>query len=171
MPGCDPDTTTIFSKVNVGKVSAPRKKGPTGKPKCLSCRALKQKVNQLASPISEKCHFGPTASKCDRCARTNRDCGPPLLPMEDQVRRQQGARKRLARRIHQILEAGVSEQTIDIALVDLLPKPTEATGSERSIPGEINVGSLPSNSSENTESLWVPFGDIDQEFLYSFLGM
>jgi len=170
MPGCDPQTTTIISKVNVGNVSATRKKGPTGKPKCLSCRALKQKVNQLANLISEKCHFGPTASKCDRCARTNRDCGPALLPREDQGRRQQGARKRLARRIHQILEAGVLEQTIDIALVALLPKPVEATGMERSTTGEINVGSFFSNSSANVEP-WAPFEDIDQEFMHSFLGM
>lgn len=91
--------------------------------------------------------------------------------MEDRVRRQQGARKRLARRIHQILEAGVSEQTIDIALVVLLPKPTEAIVSERSITGEINFGSLGSNSSENIAPIWAPFEDIDQEFMYSFLGM
>ena len=110
------------------------------------------------------------ASKCDRCARSNRGCGPPLLPREDQGRRQQGAKKRLARRIHQILEAGVSEQTIDIALVALLPKPTQATGMERSTTGELNVGSLISNWSENVEP-WAPLEDIDQEFLYSFLEM
>jgi hypothetical protein len=78
----------------------------------------------------------------------------------------------LAQRVGQILETGVSEQTIDMALVALLPpKPAEAIGIEMAIEGETNLEPFSSGLIENIESGWASFEDIDHEFIYTFLGM
>lgn len=134
--------------------------------------SFEAKGKRISDLILRKCHFGPTANKCDRCARANRVCGPRLLPSEDRGRRQEGAKKRLAQRVRQILEAGVPEQTIDMALLALLsPKPAEVIGTEMPIEGETNLESFSSGSIENIESGWASFEDIDHEFIYTFLGM
>jgi hypothetical protein len=139
----------------------------------LLMQSSEAKGKGISDLISQKCHFGPTANKCDRCARANRDCGPCLLPREDSGRRRhEGAKKRLAQRVRQVLEAGVSEQTIDTALLALFsPKPAEAIGLEMPTEGETNLRPLSSDLIENMESGWASFEDINPDLIYTFLQM
>jgi len=92
-----------------------------------------------------------------------------MLPREDRTRRHKGAKKRLAHRVRQILDAGVPEQTIHTALAALLsPKPI---GVESFIGREIKSGPFSSNVIEDMGSDWPALEEIDPEFIYTLIGM
>jgi hypothetical protein len=85
-----------------------------------------------------------------------------MFPREDRTRRHKGAKKRLAHRVQQILDAGVPEQTIHTALAALLsPKPI---GVESFIEREIKSGPFSSNVIEDMGSDWPALEEIDPEF-------
>jgi len=91
------------------------------------------------------------------------------VPVCSQRGRHKGAKKRLAQRVRQILDAGVPEQTIHTALAALLsPKPI---GVESFIGREIMSGPFSSNVIEDMGSDWPALEEIDPEFIYTLLGM